>query len=77
MQAHIQLTWQMNEQVYISAGLPYFWGEKSHLKDITTEHYLSSQETFYKSSSLRPWILLSWTLRKNSKLFIPNKMPNL
>lgn len=77
LQAHIQLAWQMNKQVYISAGLPYFWGEKSHVKDINTEHYLSFQETFYKSSSLRPCILISWTLRKNSKLSIPNKMPNL
>ncbi|MBS9768771.1 MAG: hypothetical protein KGV44_14705 [Flavobacteriaceae bacterium] len=77
IQAHIQVAWQVNKQFYMSVGLPYFWGVKSHTTDINTIDYSNSQKVDYKSSSLRPWILLSWTLRKNPKLSIPNKMPNL
>lgn len=77
IEAHIQIAWQATKQVYVSVGLPYFWGKKSQITTIDQSVYKSWQRDCFRSMSLRPWILISWTLRKNAKEAIPNKMPDL
>ena len=77
MEAHIQIAWQATDQLYLSLGLPYFWGTRSHVMKVNQPSYTSLQEVFYESASLRPWLLISWTLRKNPKVAIPRKIPNM
>ena len=77
MEAHIQIAWQATEQLYFSLGLPYFWGTRKDVAQINQPSYSIDQHSFYDSSSLRPWLLISWTLRKNAKMAIPRKLPNM
>ena len=77
LEAHIQIAWQATNRLYLSLGLPYFWGTKSDITDIKQGSYTSLQQTFYESASLRPWLLISWTFRKNPKLAIPRKIPDM
>ncbi len=77
MEAHIQIAWQATEQLYFSLGLPYFWGTRKDVTQIHQPSYSIDQHSFYDSSSLRPWLLISWTLRKNAKMAIPRKLPNM
>lgn len=77
MEAHIQIAWQATDQLYASLGLPYFWGTRSHVTQVNQSSYRNQQQVFYESASLRPWLLISWTLRKNSKISIPRKIPNM
>ena len=77
MEAHIQIAWQATEQLYFSLGLPYFWGTRKDVTQINQPSYSIEQHSFYDSSSLRPWLLISWTLRKNAKMAIPRKLPNM
>ena len=77
MEAHIQIAWQATEQLYFSLGLPYFWGTRKDVTQINQPSYSIDQHSFYDSSSLRPWLLISWTLRKNAKMAIPRKLPNM
>lgn len=76
-EAHVQIAWNINKQWYASLGLPYFWGVRKEITTIDQDNYQYRQETRYKSSSLRPWLLVSWTMRKNPKKAIANKMPEL
>lgn len=75
--AHIQIAWQISETWYASVGLPYFWGRRKDVTKIEQLNYYRMQQNTYASASLRPWILVSWTLRKNAKKAIARKMPNL
>lgn len=77
MEAHVQIAWQVNKQLYVSLALPYFWRTRSSVTQINQAGYTSYQRAFYESASMRPWLLISWTLRKNQKLAIPQKMPSL
>jgi len=77
MEAHIQIAWQATEQLYFSLGLPYFWGTRKDVTQINQPSYSIDQHSFYEGSSLRPWLLISWTLRKNAKMAIPRKLPNM
>lgn len=77
MEAHIQIAWQATDQLYLSLGLPYFWGTKSYVTQVNQSSYRSQQQVFYESASLCPWLLISWTLRKNPKVAIPRKIPNM
>ena len=77
MEAHIQIAWQATEQLYFSLGLPYFWGTRKDVTQINQPSYSIDQYSFYEGSSLRPWLLISWTLRKNAKMAIPRKLPNM
>lgn len=77
VEAHVQIAWQATQQLYLSLGLPYFWGVKSQTTTIDQPIYQSWQHDRFKGMSLRPWLLISWTLRKNAKEVIPGKMPNL
>lgn len=77
IESHIQIAWQVNKRLYLSLGLPYFWGTRSHVTGIDQAQYKSQQQVFYESASLRPWLLISWTLRKNAKSAIPQKMPGI
>ena len=77
MEAHIQIAWQATEQLYFSLGLPYFWGTRKDVTQINQPSYSIEQHSFYEGSSLRPWLLISWTLRKNAKMAIPRKLPNM
>jgi hypothetical protein len=77
VQAHVQIAWQATKNIYLSLGLPYFWGVKSQTTSIEQSVYKSWQRDRFKNMSLRPWLLISWTLRKNAKEAILDKMPNL
>ena len=77
VQAHIQVAWQATKQIYISLGLPYFWGRKCQTTKIDQSVFKSWQHDCFKGMSLRPWLLISWTLRKNAKEALPDKMPPL
>ncbi|MCM1141045.1 MAG: hypothetical protein NC453_20950 [Muribaculum sp.] len=72
--AHIQIAWQINDNFYISAALPYYCGIRSETSVTRQQGYYSKVKTDFKGSSLRPWILISWTLRKNPRQAIINKM---
>lgn len=75
--AHIQLAWQVNKQFYAAIALPYYWGVKSNTTTTEMGGYCISNKVKFKSESLRPWLLLTWTFRKNPKLSIANKIPDL
>lgn len=75
--AHIQFAWQINKAWYTSIGLPYFWGTRKEEMRIIEDFYSSQTISQYKSASLRPWILVSWTMRKNAKKAIHRKIPQL
>ena len=74
--AHVQMAWQATKQLYISAGLPYFWGVKTETSNINRGNYSYYTRKKYNSASLRPWILISWTIRKNVSQSIEDRMPN-
>lgn len=74
--SHIQLTWRPAKPLQITLAMPYFWGVRKVETTTQKGNYSQLTDTRYKSSSLRPWILVSWTLRKNSKYAIKNKMPS-
>ena len=76
-EAHVQIAWQATRQLYLSVGLPYFWGTRSNLTSIENAEYRSYIRKDYTSGSLRPWLLISWTLRKNANKAIKNKLPNI
>lgn len=75
--AHIQFAWQINKHWYTSIGLPYFWGIRKEEMFINEGSYSSQMASQYSSASLRPWILVSWTMRKNSKKAIQRRMPSI
>lgn len=74
--AHVQIAWQATKNLYVSAGLPYFWGVRTEKNMINQGSYSSTTKNIFKSSSLRPWILISWTIRKNSNQSIEDRMPS-
>ncbi|MDE6098782.1 MAG: outer membrane beta-barrel protein [Muribaculaceae bacterium] len=75
-ESHIQIAWQPTRQLYLSLGLPYFAGIRKDRTLTKQENYNSVITRSYKSSSLRPWLLISWTIRRNREQAIDNKMPN-
>ena len=75
--AHIQIAWQVTKNFYVTVGLPYYWGVRKNISITEGDNYYHMVETQYKSASLRPWILFSWTIRKNSKESIRNKVPGV
>lgn len=75
--AHIQLTWRPVKPLQLTLGLPYFWGVRRMVTTTEKGEYFKMSDIRYKSESLRPWILISWTLRKNAKYKIADKIPNL
>lgn len=75
-EAHVQIAWQINKNLYASLGLPYFWGVKKDIVSTYGNGYSKTIENRYRGMSLRPWILISWTLRKNSRQAIENKLPD-
>lgn len=77
LDAHVQIAWQPTRQLYVSVALPYYCGTKKDTTITQTGNYSNTVTKEYKSFSLRPWILISWTLRKNAKESIINKMPNI
>ncbi len=76
-EAHVQIAWQATKNLYVSVGLPYYWGVRQNTNTIQQQDYNSIQNIRFESESLRPWILISWTIRRNSKLAIPSKNPDL
>ena len=76
-EAHVQVAWQATNNLYVSVGLPYYWGVKENTDIIQQQGYNSVQNIRFVSESLRPWILISWTIRKNSELELPSKNPDL
>ncbi len=75
-EAHVQLAWQVNKKLYLSLGLPYYWGIRKTVSVTETGNYYNRQQISYKSSSLRPWLLVTWTLRKHSEESIRKKIPD-
>ncbi len=74
-EASFQLGWTPTKQLTIYACLPYFWGIRKNTTYINQGGYASTVTTRFKSESLRPWILIAWSLRKNSESKIADKMP--
>lgn len=74
--AHVQIAWQATKNLYVSAGLPYFWGTKTEETIIKQGNYSNITRNLFKGASLRPWILVSWTIRKNTNHSIEDRMPN-
>lgn len=73
--AHVQIAWQATPNFYLSLGLPYFWGIRNEKIMIAQGNYSMNKNIHYNSSSLRPWILISWTIRKNVKQSIDDRIP--
>jgi len=73
--AHVQIAWQATPNFYLSIGMPYFWGIRNEKTMISQGNYSMNKNIHYNSSSLRPWILISWTIRKNTKQSIDDRMP--
>lgn len=74
--AHVQIAWQATKSLYLSLALPYFWGIRTEKTTINQGDYACITKTRFKSSSLRPWLLVSWTIRKNAEQSIENRMSN-
>lgn len=75
--AHVQLAWQITKQLYASIAMPYYWGTRSQTNITEMSGYTMNNKIRFKSESLRPWLLVSWTLYKNPKLRIDNKNPDM
>lgn len=75
--AHVQLAWQITKQLYASIAMPYYWGTRSQTNITEMTGYSMKNKIRFKSESLRPWLLVSWTLYKNPKLRIDNKNPDM
>lgn len=73
--AHVQIAWQATPSLYLSIGMPYFWGIRKENSMIAQGNYSMIKNIQYKSSSLHPWILISWTIRKNTNQSIDDRMP--
>ena len=76
-EAMLMLSWKATKTLQVAVGMPYFWGIRKETTLTDGAGYHGENSISYKSASLRPWILISWTLRKNSELSIRNKMPEL
>ena len=77
IEAHVQLAWQITKQLYASIAMPYYWGTRSQTNITEMSGYTMNNKIRFKSESLRPWLLVSWTLYKNPKLRIDNKNPDM
>jgi len=75
LEAHVQIAWQATKRLYLALALPYYWGVRSEITRIGRSGYTSYQRTYYQGVSLRPWLLVAWTLRKNAEQAIENRMP--
>ncbi|MDE5969064.1 MAG: TonB-dependent receptor, partial [Muribaculaceae bacterium] len=76
-QAIIQVGWYATNELRISVAMPYFWGIRE-VKTITKSPNYSDITTFrYKSESLRPWLLITYTIRRNAREAISNRMPEM
>lgn len=75
--AFANLSWRVSQQVNITLGMPYFFGTRRELMSLEQKGYKTQQKTSYASERFRPWLQVSWTLRKNNHLAIRNKMPLL
>lgn len=64
--ASIDFFWQPINSLQIGVGMPYFWGVREYVSTRRSEEYYSRTKVRFKSSSLRPWLLISWTIRKNA-----------
>lgn len=73
--ADISLAWYPTDNIQISIGIPYFWGVREQYSIINSAGYYQKVTQQFTSSSLRPFILFSYTLRKHSKLQIRSLMP--
>lgn len=74
-EASVQFGWTPTKQITVYACLPYFWGVRKTKTYINQGGYSSVVTQRFKSESLRPWILISWTMRKNSESKIADKIP--
>lgn len=77
IEAHVQLAWQITKQLYASIAMPYYWGIKSQTNITEMPGYTMNNKMRFKSESLRPWLLVSWTLYKNPKLRIDDRNPDM
>lgn len=75
--ASLIAVWRLNKHIQIMAGMDHFWGIKTNREIIDQNAYHSSTYSRFKGESLKPFILFSWTLRRNSELSIQNRMPLL
>lgn len=73
----IQLTWRPTRPVQITLGMYNYIGVKRQETITRKENYYKMTDLRYKGNSLHPFILVSWTIRKNAKYAIKNKMPNI
>lgn len=76
IEAHAQLTWQPTKSLQLTLGLPYFWGVRKEKVTTTAGAYYKCVETRHTGTSLRPWILISWSMRRNTQIAIDDRMPN-
>lgn len=77
IEAHVQLAWQITKQLYASIAMPYYWGTRSQTNITEMPGYTMNNKMRFKSESLRPWLLVSWTLYKNPKLRIDDRNPDM
>lgn len=75
--ASIIAVWRVNKHIQIMAGMDHFWGIKSNREIIDQEAYHSAIHSKFKGESLKPYILFSWTLRRNAQHSIEDRMPLL
>ena len=75
--ATIILVYRPTRQIEIMAGMDYFCGVRRMETINSTEGYTSRNYQRFTGESLKPFILFSWTLRKNSDQQIDRRMPSL
>lgn len=67
------LNWHPLPNLNLSLGTDYWCGIKVTVSTISQPTYHSVTKTRHKSASLRPWLLISWTIRRNSSEAIPER----
>lgn len=65
--SNIQITYNLNKDLYISACLEYLSGAIKTKMSTYSESYQSSSFITQNDKNLRPWVLIRYTFRKNKE----------
>jgi hypothetical protein len=73
--ANVVFIWQPHQQWQFMAGVDYFAGFRKNTAITESDGYKSSLKTKFMGSSLHPFILISWTMRRHQEQSIMKFTP--
>lgn len=73
--ASITGVWNVTPRIQLMVGMDYWCGVRRSETVNATDGYTSRYFARFTGDSLKPFVLFSWTLRRNSELYIDKRIP--